>query len=37
MGATGPCGPCSEVHYDRTEDMSGAKLVNAGSPDVIEI
>ncbi|MDR0927443.1 MAG: alanine--tRNA ligase [Ignavibacteria bacterium] len=37
MGATGPCGPCSEVHYDRTADLSGAPLVNAGSPDVIEI
>jgi alanyl-tRNA synthetase len=37
MGATGPCGPCSEVHYDRTPDFSGASLVNAGSPDVIEI
>jgi len=37
MGATGPCGPCSEIHYDKTNDLSGAKLVNAGSPDVIEI
>ncbi|OGU12200.1 MAG: alanine--tRNA ligase [Ignavibacteria bacterium GWB2_35_12] len=37
MGETGPCGPCSEIHYDRTPDMSGVKLVNAGTPDVIEI
>ncbi len=37
MGETGPCGPCSEIHYDRTPDKSGAILVNAGSPDVIEI
>ena len=37
MGTTGPCGPCSEVHYDKTPDISGANLVNAGSPDVIEI
>lgn len=37
MGETGPCGPCSEVHYDRTPDKSGAPLVNAGVPEVIEI
>jgi alanyl-tRNA synthetase len=37
MGETGPCGPCSEIHYDRTPDKSGAKLVNAGVPEVIEI
>jgi alanyl-tRNA synthetase len=37
MGNTGPCGPCTEIHYDRTPNKSGAKLVNAGSPDVIEI
>src|SRR4051794_31808761 len=37
MGDTGPCGPCTEIHYDRTPDKSGRSLVNAGSPDVIEI
>ena len=38
MGDTGPCGPCSEVHYDRTPDKSGAKLVNAdGQDSVVEI
>ncbi len=37
MGETGPCGPCSEIHFDRTSDKNGAHLVNAGSPDVIEI
>ncbi len=37
MGETGPCGPCSEIHFDRTPDLSGGKLVNAGTPDVIEI
>lgn len=37
MGDTGPCGPCTEIHYDKTPDKSGSKLVNKGSPDVIEI
>jgi alanyl-tRNA synthetase len=37
MGETGPCGPCSEIHYDKTPSKSGIKLVNAGSPDVIEM
>src|SRR5262249_35198899 len=37
MGETGPCGPCTEIHYDRTPDKSGGKLVNAGKPEVIEI
>lgn len=37
MGDTGPCGPCSEIHYDRTPDKTGGKLVNKGTPDVIEI
>jgi alanyl-tRNA synthetase len=37
MGDTGPCGPCSEIHIDRTPDKSGGKLVNGGTADVIEI
>lgn len=37
MGDTGPCGPCTEVHYDRTPDCSGGTLVNRGSDRVIEI
>ncbi|ROL62175.1 alanine--tRNA ligase [Bacteroidetes/Chlorobi group bacterium ChocPot_Mid] len=37
MGESGPCGPCSEIHFDRTADYSGGKLVNAGVPEVIEI
>src|SRR5262245_1808430 len=37
MGETGPCGPCTEINYDSTPDKSGGKLVNKGSPDVVEI
>jgi alanyl-tRNA synthetase len=37
MGDTGPCGPCSEIHYDGTEDLSGGRLVNAGDPHVVEL
>ena len=37
MGETGPCGPCSEIHVDLTESGCGPELVNAGSPEVMEI
>ena len=37
MGETGPCGPCSEIHIDITDDGSGAKLINADSPLAIEL
>ena len=37
MGDTGPCGPCSEIHIDRTDDLSGGPLVNADDARVIEI
>lgn len=42
MGETGPCGPCSEIHFDMrsTEERtqtSGQSLVNADHPQVIEI
>jgi alanyl-tRNA synthetase len=37
MGDTGPCGPCTEIHIDLTPDRSGGRLVNKGTPQVIEI
>ncbi len=37
MGNTGPCGPCTEIHYDATPDRTGGPLVNQSSDQVIEI
>ena len=42
MGDQGPCGPCSEIHFDmRTPEersvVRGQDLVNADHPQVIEI
>tara|TARA_B100000965_G_scaffold406469_1_gene445582 strand:+ start:377 stop:3049 length:2673 start_codon:yes stop_codon:yes gene_type:complete len=38
MGDTGPCGPCTEIHIDLTEDnATGGKLVNQDSPWCIEL
>jgi alanyl-tRNA synthetase len=39
MGDTGPCGPCSEIHYFRGQDMSRnvAALVNGEGDDTMEI
>ena len=42
MGETGPCGPCSEIHFDLRDEaeiakISGRDMVNMGHPQVIEI
>jgi len=40
MGETGPCGPCSEIHFDRGPDPHApgrAELVNGEGDDIIEI
>ena len=42
MGETGPCGPCSEIHFDLRDEAEiaarpGREMVNTGHPQVIEI
>ncbi len=37
MGETGPCGPCSEIHINLSDDFDNPKYVNAGVPECIEI
>lgn len=42
MGDVGPCGPCTEIHFDSRNDaerarIDGKTLVNGDDPNVIEI
>jgi len=37
MGDTGPCGPCTEIHFDRVGGRDCSSLVNADDATVIEL
>ncbi|XP_073969586.1 alanine--tRNA ligase, mitochondrial isoform X3 [Rhodnius prolixus] len=37
MGSTGPCGPCTEIHYDHFGKQPRSNLVNTDLPDLTEL
>jgi alanyl-tRNA synthetase len=37
MGDTGPCGPCSEMHFDRGDHIPGDAIPNGSGDRVMEI
>ncbi|KAI8486857.1 mitochondrial alanyl-tRNA aminoacylation [Branchiostoma belcheri] len=37
MGDVGPCGPCTEIHYDHRGVRDASRLVNTDSPEVVEL
>jgi len=38
MGETGPCGPCTEIHFSHHGGSDKSlSLINAGCPDVVEL